>query len=352
MDNDVHSLPADQIGRALGAEVEKQRLDLRGKSVAEIASILTSPPIGRDYGIDEPLAHAPPVAPSLSPVAPDSSKLANAAPVTSTDRGIAGPKQHLDLRDKSVAEIVSILTSPPVGCEDGVDEPLAHAPPVAPASSPIAPDPSRLANALPIIPQIANAPPMAPGEVAAGEAARRFSHDAGPVATRFGRSSLFVVLAAVIAIGAIVAIGVTLTTFSGEVRKHSDEISGIATRLFEGSSRTNMPTKLARLVVKGQKGLVNEPLPLGVSINDASDGDRVVLAGFAIGTSLSTGTPLGFTGWQMLARDASNALVYPPKDFVGVMVAAVDLRSPGDWLIDSQILRLEWISGAQQVPGR
>ena len=283
MDNDVHSLPVDQVGKALGTEVEKQALDLRGKTVAEIASILTSPPIGRDYGIDEPLAHAPPV---------------------------------------------------------------------APASSPIAPDLSRLANALPIIPQIANAPPMAPGEVAAGEAARRFSHDPGSVATRFGRSSLFVVLAAIIAIGAIVAIGVTLTTFSGEVRKHSGEISGIATRLFEGSSRTSMPTKLPRLVVKGQKGLINEPLPLGVSINDASGGDRVVLAGFAIGTGLSTGTPLGFTGWQMLARDVSNALVYPPKDFVGVMVAAVDLRSPGDWLIESQTVRLEWISDAQQVPRR
>jgi len=256
-------------------------------------------------------------------------------------------KQRLDLRGKTVAEIASILTSPPIGRDYGIDEPSAHAPPVAPSSSPIAPDLFRLADALPIVPQIANPPPMAPGE-----AARRFSHDPGPVATRFGRSSLFVVLAAIIAIGAIVAIGVTLTTFSGEVRKHSGEISGIATRLFDGSSRTSMPTKLARLVVKGQKGLVNEPLPLGVSINDASGGDRVVLAGFAIGTSLSTGTPLGFTGWQILARDASNALVYPPKDFVGVMVAAVDLRSPGDWLIDSQILRLEWISGAQQVPGR
>jgi hypothetical protein len=347
MDNDVHSPPAGQIDKALGAEVEKQRLDLRGKTVAEIASILTSPPIGPDYGIDEPLAHAPPVAPSLSPVAPDSSKLANAAPVTPTDRGIAGPKQHLDLRNKSVAEIASILTNPPIGRDYVIDEPLAHVPPFAPASPPVAPDPSRLANAL--IPQIANAPPMAPGEVAAGEAARRFLHDPGHVATRFARSSLFVVLAAIIAIGAIV---VTLMTSSSEVRKRSGEISGIATRLFEGSSRTSMPTKLPRLVVKGQKGLINEPLPLGVSINDASGGDRVVLAGFGIGTSLSTGTPLGFTGWQMLARDASNALVYPPKDFVGVMVAAVDLRSPGDWLIGSQTVRLEWISDAQQVPGR
>ena len=57
-------------------------------------------------------------------------------------------------------------------------------------------------------------------------------------------------------------------------------------------------------------------------------------------------------GWQMLARDVGNALVYPPKDFVGAMVAAVDLRSPSDWLIESQTVRLEWISGDQQVPRR
>jgi hypothetical protein len=222
-------------------------------------------------------------------------------------------KQRLDLRGKTVAEIASILASPPVGLENGVDEPLAHALPVVPASSPIAPDPSGLANALPIIPQIANAPPMAPGtgspnldlksrqverKIAVEELhASRPLHDQGPSVARFGRLSFFVVLAAIIAIG-------------------------------------------------------NEPLSLGVSINDVSGGDRVVLAGFAIGTSLSTGTPLGFTGWQMLARDVGKALVYPPKDFVGVMVAAVDLRSPGDWLIESQTVRLEWISDAQQAPRR
>lgn len=107
--------------------------------------------------------------------------------------------------------------------------------------------------------------------------------------------------------------------------------SGRATSpLFEGSSRARTSTKLPRLVVKGAKGFVNEPLPLGVSINDASGGERVILAGFAIGTKLSAGTPLGLTSWQMLARDVGNAFVYAPKDFVGIMVAAIDLRSPSD----------------------
>ena len=351
MDNDVHSLPADQIGKALGAEVEKQRFDIRGKTVAEIASILTSPPIGRDYGIDEPLAHAPPVAPASSPVAPDSSNLANAAPVAPAARGIAGPKQYLDLRDKSVAEIVSILTSPPVGREDGVGEPLAHAPPVAPASSPVA---SSLDSALPMIPQIANAPPMAPGSAgpnldlksraAEGKIAfqdlraSRPLHDQGALVARFGRLSFVAILAA------IIAIGVTLITFSNQVREHLGDIFGMVVPRFEDPSQARTPTKMPRLVIKAQKGFVNEPLPLGISINDASGQETVVLAGLAIGTTLSTGTPLGFTSWEMLAREVGNAFVYAPKDFVGVMVAATDLRSPSNWLIDSQIVRLEWRS--------
>jgi hypothetical protein len=346
MDNDVHSLLAD------GAAIEKQRFDLRGKSVAEIASILTTPPIGRDCEIDEPLAHAPPVAFASSWVAPDSSKLANAAPITLTDRGIAGPKQHLDLLDKSVAEIVSILTSPPIGREDGVDEPLAHGPPVAPTSSPIAPDPSRLANVLPVVPQIANAPPMAPGsagpnlDLKSGPAERKIAfedprasrplHDRGPLVARFGRLSFVVILAAMI------ATGITLMTFSNEVREHLGDIFRMVAPQFEDPSQARAPSKLPRLVIKAQKGFVNEPLLLGVSINDASGQETVVLAGLAIGTTLSTGTPLGFTSWEMLARDVSNAFVYAPKDFVGVMVAAIDLRSPSNWLIDSQTVRLEW----------
>jgi hypothetical protein len=54
--------------------------------------------------------------------------------------------------------------------------------------------------------------------------------------------------------------------------------------------------------------------------------------------------------WQVLARDVGNAFVSPPKDFVGVMVAAIDLRSPSDWLLDSQTVRLEWIPATRQAP--
>jgi hypothetical protein len=128
-----------------------------------------------------------------------------------------------------------------------------------------------------------------------------------------------------------------------EVHKRSSDVSGMVTSLFADPSRARTPTKAPRLSVKAQKGLVNEPLPLGVSLNGAPGGEKVILAGLATGTSLSVGTPLGLSGWQMSAGDLGNALVYPPKDFVGSMVAAIDLRSPGDWLMDREIVRLEWI---------
>jgi hypothetical protein len=163
------------------------------------------------------------------------------------------------------------------------------------------------------------------------------------VVARFGRLSFVVTLAA------IVAIGVTLMTFPNEIRKRVSDISGMVRPLFEGSSRAKTPTKPPRLVVEGQKGFANEPLPLGVSLNGASGEERVTLAGLALGTSLSAGTPLGLTSWQMLARDVGNAFVYAPKDFAGVMDAAIDLRSAsGDWLIDSQIVRLEWVQKNEQ----
>lgn len=276
--------------------------------------------------------------------------------------GAEPERQRLDLRGKSVAEILSILTSPSIVCEGGMDDRPAHAVPIAPRPLPIALEPAQSTDA----PQSTNTPPMAPGiggpnldlqplesrSSAGGAAVTALEHHSSrvlrllqppiekeqtAVVARFGRLPLVLTLAAVI------AIGVTLMMVLNEVHKRSGEVFGMVTSLFEDSSRARTPTKAPRLMVKGQKGLVNEPLPLGVSLNDASGGEKVILAGLASGTIVSVGTPLGVTGWQISAGDVSNALVYAPKDFIGIIVAAIDLRSPGDWLMDSGIVRLEWI---------
>jgi TPR repeat protein len=111
----------------------------------------------------------------------------------------------------------------------------------------------------------------------------------------------------------------------------------------DGLSRSGTPVQPARLVVEGHTAFANEPIPLGVSLNGGSGGEMLTLVGLATGTKLTAGAPLGPTSWQLSARDIGKAYAYAPKDFVGVMDAAVDLRSPRDRLMDSQFVRLEWI---------
>jgi hypothetical protein len=256
-------------------------------------------------------------------------------------------QKHLDLRGKSVAEILSILTAPSI---NEVDDPQSHASAVAPSSPPVAPDSSGSANAPSIMPLIADTRPKTPeiGLCPLEDPAQRPSNVSGlpapsiqtrqwPEVVRLAHLPFVLILAV------IVATGVTLLTFPKEVRKWSGEMSGLMNSLFEAPSRAKTPTKLSRLALKPPKGFVNEPLPLGVLLSDASGSEKVILAGLAIGTRLSAGTRVGLTSWEMLARDVVDALIYPPKDFVGPMVAVIDLRSAGDWLLDSQVIRLEWI---------
>jgi len=208
MDSDVHTHPKDHIGKPLGAEPEKQRLDLRGKSVAEITSILTSPPIGCESGIDDPLSHASPLVSPLPSVVPEPPGFTNApltliADAPATAPGTGGP--NLDL--------------PPLK------------------------------------------PPSFEGEVALEGLAHRSLHDPGlpqpPIQTgqrtvvaRFGRLSFVAILAGIVAIG-------VLMTFPNELRERSADISGMVTTLLEGSSRARTWTKSPRLVVKRPRRLAS-----------------------------------------------------------------------------------------------
>jgi hypothetical protein len=113
--------------------------------------------------------------------------------------------------------------------------------------------------------------------------------------------------------------------------------------LSEDTTQAATPTQSAHLIVENQRAFANEPLPLGVSVDDSAGGETITLVGLASGTRLTAGMPLGLTGWQLSARDLGNVHAYAPKDFVGIMDTAIDLRSDRERLVDSQIVRLEWL---------
>jgi hypothetical protein len=115
--------------------------------------------------------------------------------------------------------------------------------------------------------------------------------------------------------------------------------------LFSAATHSGLATtaQLARLVVESQKAFANEPLPIGILIKDALGGETVTVVSLAEGTEVSLGTSLGLAGWLVSARDLDKAFIAAPKDFVGTMHATVKLHSAAGQLLDSQVIRFEWI---------
>jgi hypothetical protein len=153
-------------------------------------------------------------------------------------------------------------------------------------------------------------------------------------------------LGLVMVVASVVSYGITLITIP-ELRPISlkkaigkvETTEGLNVR-GNASGGMQMPV---RLIIEGRQAFANEPLSLGVSLNGAAGGEFALLSGLASGTRLSVGNPFGNDGWRLAARDLGSAFAYAPRDFVGVMDAAIDVRSSSDLLIDRNVMRLEWI---------
>ena len=266
------------------------------------------------------IAHAPPMAPGIGGP--------NIAPPMAP--GIGGPN----------------IVPPPMA--PGVGRRNMAEPPMAPglgrrkiAAPPVAPDLSS-----------SDAPPPLParfeGDVAMEALRRRLALDPQPVPEppiqlrRGNRLAWIGRLFAMCVVAALGAFGLTwMTSRQAPVATENPELVALARPVATKTARGAPPAPV-RLLVESQRGDVNEPLALGVSLDGKVSGETLLVAGFAEGTRLSVGAPLGRTGWHLSALDLGNAMAYAPPDFVGAMEARVDLRAH-ERVLDSQVLRLEWV---------
>ncbi|MBX9778056.1 MAG: hypothetical protein K2Y71_27050 [Xanthobacteraceae bacterium] len=107
----------------------------------------------------------------------------------------------------------------------------------------------------------------------------------------------------------------------------------------------NFELTSASLVVPSQGGraAANDPLPLGVTLKDSSGGETVFLSGLENGTRLTAGTPYGSKGWRISARDLGSVMAYAPIDYIGAMHAAINLHAANNAVVDTRVVKLEWI---------
>jgi hypothetical protein len=106
----------------------------------------------------------------------------------------------------------------------------------------------------------------------------------------------------------------------------------------------------ARLIVTNQRGRADEPLPLGISVEHASDGQTVTIRGLPEGSELSLGSFSASTGWTVVVGALDQTFVGAPKGFTGIIDTTISLRSATGQLLDERTLRLEWTARNKEQP--
>ncbi len=157
----------------------------------------------------------------------------------------------------------------------------------------------------------------------------------------------FVCLAAGLAAFGITAL--TVTDLYPPSMNKTDRFTAVSGFTPTAQSTDNPDVAPARLVVEGGRATANDPLPLGVTLKDSSGGETVFLSGLENGTRLTAGTPFGSKGWRISARDLGSVLAYAPVDYIGAMHAAINLHAANNSVVDTRVVKLEWVPKAEEA---
>jgi TPR repeat protein len=99
-----------------------------------------------------------------------------------------------------------------------------------------------------------------------------------------------------------------------------------------------------RLVVSAAPAVMqsDEAAAIGLTIEGAADGARLVISGFETGSLFPVGQSLSQNVWSVPASQIKTASITPPRGFAGSMDIIVWLMLPNGKLADQQTLHLEW----------
>lgn len=251
-------------------------------------------------------------------------------------------------------------------------QPQTNAPPVASAVNPT--EPPGADNARPRLSRGVGGPniswtsrtPMNPANEAfsgdvAGQALRRrlaLEPDAipePPIVMRRQASMPWTARVGLVCLAAgIAAFGLSalwVTSFYTSAPNRTSEFNVSSGGFVPAALSTDRPSSMpASLLVKGGRAVANEPVPLGVSLKGSSGDETIFITGLKDGTHLSPGVLLDSKGWRVRARELDSVRAHAPINYVGVMHAAVNLYAANSALVDTQVVRLEWVARAQPAP--
>lgn len=96
------------------------------------------------------------------------------------------------------------------------------------------------------------------------------------------------------------------------------------------------------LSIQDSKAAINQPVELGVVLNNGTGGEILVLSGFSEGTTFSAGAALGATRWSLPGIEADKTFISAPENFSGTMLITVTLYSSRQEILETKAARFEW----------
>jgi hypothetical protein len=167
-----------------------------------------------------------------------------------------------------------------------------------------------------------------------------------PVAERRSIFPLLIRFSSAMMFAAVVAYGMTMyasmKSSAPPVRPADYQLAAVAPNVQQSQIAPQAPPP--HLIVDDQQAFANEPLSLIVVVQHPQQNAALLLDGLAQGTKLSTGAPVSASSWQVPYDQTQGLNLYAPKDFVGVMNAAVSLLGADKQLLDTQAVQLKWIA--------
>jgi len=170
----------------------------------------------------------------------------------------------------------------------------------------------------------------------------------------FGRFAFVILIPAVVVIVALLIVRMLPTGWTDGTGGHATQADSTEPRFIgqtqaavepQTQGTTEQPNSpRARLVVlQGPRANADEVIPLGLSLAGAGGDAALLISGLPVGSTISTGLPLGTDNWLLSASELSDAEIRPPRGFVGAIDLAVELRLADDMVADRLSLRLTWV---------
>jgi len=145
-------------------------------------------------------------------------------------------------------------------------------------------------------------------------------------------------VAILIAVGFVVAFPTSRRTIEDNALAMLPTLQSLKASLSSAPQRKSAPT----LIVRDGSGVVNEPLGLGVMVDNPAPGVSVMIRRLPPDARLTAGKRVSATEWRIPAQAISDAVVIPPADFVGGLILSAELRDTDGAPLVATVVRLTW----------